>query len=428
MTHTITSPSINRRPATALGGVLLAAVLATACTTTTAGHPRTTTPGTDPTASSGPPVADVTVVERPGYGPVDAAVGDPAGVITGPTGAVVTYAGALVVQACSVLTVQDIRAAGALVVGSVTRRVFDGVGTGALDVRSAGWGLPSDTNSCDYPLTHSGADGKGAVLIVVHQPGYTDLDILRRATTHSDPAEMIGPVAAHPRHTPIPDTHDWQLSYHDMLVELSIDHPQDTVTRALLVLAAQRLVQLADHPTGPPRWQFDSSAWTGDHAHACTVLSNADTRTILGVDPSPLATEWITSAVGRINFATTTPGGDLDYNHVTSTCRRSAPAPDHSDRQFLQVEIDTYEAATAAELALQFLTQFYDDHTQLGAPIGDGTLYYADSDDDATLVIRARRTIVRISYDNPTRSITDDERIRTLTPIAQHIADQLGRF
>ncbi|GAA1275923.1 hypothetical protein GCM10009609_43660 [Pseudonocardia aurantiaca] len=74
-------------------------------------------PGPNPAAPAG---ADTLSIERPGFPPNAPAVGDLAALVVERGRAALTYRGAPVVQACDLVTLDDITAAGLAVVGGTT--------------------------------------------------------------------------------------------------------------------------------------------------------------------------------------------------------------------------------------------------------------------------------------------------------------------
>src|SRR5687768_11392328 len=99
-----------------------------------------------------------TYITREGYEDENDAVGDAAAIFAKPTDRVINFAGQRVVQACTLLTLDDLKANGILLnansfTGPVTRNVYDGRGnqqTGNISeytTRSS-----DDINNCSYYL------------------------------------------------------------------------------------------------------------------------------------------------------------------------------------------------------------------------------------------------------------------------------------
>lgn len=393
-------------------------------------------PGTAPTqgtaVSDSPPLAgqtggteDVLYVPRPGYEGGPASIGDPAAVITGPVGAPVAYGGVAVVPACSLVTVEDIRAAGGLLwpnglASGIERDFFDGHGTAPLPLTK--WMLPSDTERCSYTLQPD-AD-RGTVRIEVYQPTYAHPEALNSRTRGRTPAPAISAATIHARPITEPYTRDWILTYRDVLVELTVRDRRERLHQPLLTAAAHHLVELVNHPTGPPAFSYDSPTMAGDTARACEVFGEDEFMTVFGTASSPIASEHIASSVGVIDYG----GRENSFNYVTNTCRRRTNHPDRylTGQLSLTVELTTYETTRGAETAFRYHRDGNPDHTPAPTTIGDDTLYTSD---DPTLSIRRGRVIARIHLDDPAAPHRpSDENLRALGLVAEAVADRLGEF
>ena len=402
---------------------------ASACTGTTAGVPH---PVVEPTGQNAVTVA------RPGYEGLPPSIADPAALVSGEPGAVVSV-GAPVVQACGLVRVEDIRAAGGLVwpnglAAAVERRYFDGRGAGVVvPVRS----LPAGRNVCRYPLMPD--RDRGFVEVEVAQPGYATPEAISARTRGLTVAPTIGGADVYTRTTTTDPTHSgWVLAYRDTVVDLDVRHPDPTVREALVEAAAQRLVQFTTTPEGPRPIAYDSPTWTGTVGLACAVLGNAEFRAVFGVDASPIVREQVASAIGVVAFdpgAIAEAGGSIRsgelLNYVDNTCVRRSVLPGRSDAQqfALSVTIHTYETADAAHVDFHSNRRTRPNQVPVPTQIGDETLYSSQPGRDHVLSFRRGRLVIELHYEDPTTTVaTAAERIRVLTPVATAIAEQLRTF
>ncbi|HEY0637603.1 MAG TPA: hypothetical protein VGD67_08145 [Pseudonocardiaceae bacterium] len=362
------------------------------------------------------------------------AVGDPAAVITGPAGPPVLINGQPVLQPCALLTAQDIRTAGGYLTANPTdglhRRVFDtttddltGVDTGSR------YDLPNNGPHCHYTLTIGG--GTGSIDLAVHQPTYANPNGIRTATTTLTTGTTpvaIGPVAVHQRRNPNPDTTTWALIHPQALAELVIRHPDPTFTKTIVDLVAARIPTQLANPVGPPRWQYDSPTFTGDHLTACDLLDATVVRQILGVDPIALAEETAAAAVGRIDYGDLLPGGPRNY--LRTSCTRHAQGTETTEptdprnqtaHSWVQLDATTYEAPAVAQAQLAFLRGYHPDHTTV--PVEDAdAIHLTPSDGTPEMAIGVGRVVLQISYGIAHRHAIDTaERIRTIGRVLERV-------
>jgi hypothetical protein len=168
---------------------------------------------------------------------------------------------------------------------------------------------------------------------------------------------------------------------------------------------------------------YDSPIFKGKVVNACTLVNNADFKSILGVDSGPYVDEKMSSAVGVIeNYETK----EL-YNYVSHDCKRRSPDGTTKDKT-LNVKIETYETVEGAKANTKFeLNSGFAKNVQPISPtIGDES-YYADTAGlDKAVVMRKGRVIVRVNYYLPrgNAEISAAQRIQALTPLVTSIANE----
>lgn len=375
---------------------------------------------------------DLVRVDRPGYTiPPGSAIADPAALVSGSAGDPVIHGGRPVVQACSVVTPQGLREAGMLLwpnplAGAVERTYFDGQSKERLPV--SGYVLPaSGGNECLYTLELGGGD-RGAVTVSVHQTTYASPTAMNLQQRRYRPAslELDGvEVLTRSDSSGDPAVGRYALPHKDALVELRVEHPSEERRAALLRVAARQLDALTRQPAGPSEFRYDSPAFTGDVANGCR-LAGADTfRAMFGVQPSPLVTEHVASAVGVVDSKTV---GEVNY--VDHACIRRSVGETLADTDALEIEVRTYEAAAAAEASFAFDRERAQGVVDV-ADTGDEAFYAGSrlDGDDGTLAFRKGRAVVVAGfYIRAKRAGSAQERLRRLLPVAQAVAERMTAF
>lgn len=394
-----------------------------ACTDTTSGTPRPGSTASAGAASDGAPdgLADVLTVPRPGYRDLP---GDPAAVVAGPPGPVVRYGGVPVVPACNLITPQDIRAAGGFLwptslASAITRTTIDDEGAAGLTVPRTI--LPSYTEECSYTLEPD--TDRGWVKIAVYQPTYADPEAITTRTRGLTPAPSIGATTVYERTRTEPYTHDWALTYGDVLAELSVRDRRETLPRPLLTVAAQRLVELVTTPAGRRPFQLDSPTMAGELPQPCDLIGETEFATVFGSPSSPLLTESMASAVGVIDFG----GPDATFNYIEASCRRGTTDAGRSltAQLNLEAQLQTYETAHGART--DFATR-QNDATAVPDQISD-QIQFGVFGGSRVLSVRVGRVIAHLSYRDPDElEPSAEKQIRLLLPVARVVAQRLDQF
>lgn len=311
-----------------------------------------------------PRPVDVLVYERPGLPPPGPAVGDGGGLVSRAGGRPVSYDGVPVVQACELLTPEDVAGLGLQVrSGTLTGMIRlsyleDG---GEIAPYPIGATAP---NVCSYSI----APDLGLIDITVHQPAYSGAEALGRSLQwdFGPPVEMRG-VQVHQRLRPFDDVMAPWLRLDDVHVELYIDLPDDLARRVLDHLLA-RLPAVAAAPAGPIAFAYDSPAMPLPHVDACAISDWSDAQDLAGgAGPSAQVQEHLATGVGRIVYE-----GGLESNYVNHWCRRQA-AGDAPRPASLTVRTKTFDDPAAPAASMAFTRGYYNapDTTRL---IGEESL------------------------------------------------------
>jgi hypothetical protein len=386
------------RPARA--AVALAAVaLVTGCTVSTGGAARP---------------LDLLTVERPGHPPNGPGVGDPVALASEPGGAPVTYGGSAVVQACDVVTLDDLASLGVALLGGtanglVTRDHLDGQGRAPVPVGPGN--LVDEQNTCHYVLGPDGA--RGSIDVHVHQPGYTGEQALDDALRydHRQVAEL-GPVQVFEPVRPMADFPVRRLRHKDVHVELTTSRLSATQQQTVLQTVADRLPGLAADPPGPPRFAYDSPTFPVDHVDACAISRADDVRALFGVEAGPSVEEGLSPGVGRMSFL----GSDLEANYVDHMCRRGTPEGYFGGGSSVAVHTTTFDSDDGAAAQFEFLRFFYGGE-DTSAPVADGSFLSRRRNQD-TAVVRSGLAVIRIEPVSAGRIVPRDALLLVAAAIA----------
>lgn len=271
--------------------------------------------------------SDPLSMHRPGYPPNGPGIGDPAALMSEPGSAdPVSYRGVPVVQACDLVTPEDLGAAAGLLLvpatatGLVQRNYLDG--QGSTELPTADGGVHTESNTCHYVV---GPDtDRASVTVHVHQTSYVDPDALARELRYDyRPSGSIGPVEVlQPLRTMGEFATPW-LRYRDVSVQLILGPFPEQVTARFVEAIAARLPAVVARPGGPRRFGYRSPIFPVDYVNACEISAGEDFQAVFGIPPSPSVLEGVSPSVGRIEF---TAVGGISANYVAHECRRHSTA------------------------------------------------------------------------------------------------------
>jgi hypothetical protein len=394
----------------ALGAAVLVAAVTAGCSPSTGWSPPTS--------------ADVLSTQRPGYPPNAEAVGDPAALVSEPGGAAVTYRGMPVVQACDLVTLEDIAAAGLTLRGGtasglVRRNYLDGQGDARLPIEPGI--LVAEDNTCSYGILGEDAARPAGINVQVHQPSYVgkraiddELSDRHRRIADLGDVQVFEPVR------PVAEFTARWMRYRDVYVEVLIDRVPDPQAQALLAALAERLPAVATNPTGPRRFDYRSPTFPVEYVNGCEISTADDFRALFRIEPSPSMKEGLSPGVGRMWFDT-----GVEANYVDHRCERHTPET-FTDSSSLVVEVKTYDSVDAAASWFAFHRQRsagIDTPTRLGdesitARLGEGL---GMGPPQEAVVFRVGMAVVAVTlYDGP-GNLTGDTH-QELLPIATAIA------
>ncbi|HSX08366.1 MAG TPA: hypothetical protein VLG11_05725 [Candidatus Saccharimonadales bacterium] len=371
------------------------------------------------------------VIERPGYSNVaDNGSADPFGLTQVSTGKVVSYQGQNIIQACSVLTLQNIRDAGFLTssssaTGPTTRTFFDGVGAGSI-IKGSDLGVPfdQDTNSCIYKL-----EGTGSASVSLYQSSYVNMDSVNTEIHSSYDAQ--------------PDSNGFKVYlYHDttgralknsnlymvtgngIAAQVIINTPTaDTSGRdKLMNIITTNMAKALSTPTPLLNFTYKSPIFTGSSLNACDLTDNLIVKSLFNKDASPLVDESEANSIGLV----VSSASGKKYNYTESSCTRRTPAETYLDASTVRVDVNTYETLDGAKELMAFDrsgSPFSKNIQNLPTTVGDESFFGDVATSDNCLVFRKGRAIVYVTFNlaRGSGSPPASARIQVLTPIAQYI-------
>lgn len=181
----------------------------------------------------------------------------------------VEYKGEPVVQACDVITVDDLGKAGLSLEApffALDRTYFDGEGKGELETPKGHRPPSMNTNECTYVV-----QGKDSVTVEVYEPSYTNQSQLDYEMEYNFEAiPDIEGVKAYAYQSEA-DIREYRLQHGSLTADINFNflNADDKREKQLLQIAAKRLAQLEAKPRGPIRAEYESELFSADYINGC---------------------------------------------------------------------------------------------------------------------------------------------------------------
>ena len=401
--------------------------------------------------STGPGVA---YYDRPGYDrqKLGNAFADPFAVKFTPNNTPVIYKGNKVIQACNLLSVEDITKQDLLLKANtlptpVSRTFNDGIGKSDYNQRIyssslSGSSLGGEINNCHYVL--EAVDGTPGIDINVFQPfsvpndvvteelqeNYTATGTLEglQVYTKKDSASISGRNAT--EYIAI------QPGKGAFYLSLDLGADQASKKQPLLEAAAKNFVREQANPSGLDRLEYDSPIFPKSVVRACELITNEHVRMLSGRDAGPLAREGVATSIGSIRLNI---GGDqVSYLNIDNECTRgtngggSGLGSDDAGDLNLTVETLTFLTDTPAKYSIDLQRQKNPNNRgsmPLPVEVGDESVGYTDISGGHHIVFSKGRVVVDIQLDQFAQRITKttslSSAIEKLMPIAESMADKI---
>lgn len=371
-----------------------------------------------------------TYITRPGYEGENDGIGDATALISAPGDKIASFAGAQVMQACTLLTLDDIKSNGLLLeanslTGPLERIFQDGQGSQAQPKLSDIL-APSaeDTNSCRY-----GLKDQGVVQLAILQPfnvsnAALDDDIQDMYTAQQD---MQGFKVYKKIKENQYDKNEttYLIRSPKAAAELRISLTDQAKKDALLNLVAERVQKAQNTPTPIAKISYKSPVMPNAVYTDCSILGDANFKQALGVEASPLTKERFASSIGVIED----PSTKKLYNYSSYDCRREIV--DNQGRGYFTLQSTTYETVDAAKemFAFEQTPDAMATNIQAVTPaIGDESFFGDPAALRNALVFRKGRLIVRVSFYKDGNNVPAAQQISTLRPILDAAVKDIKGF
>lgn len=350
-------------------------------------------------------------------------IGDPAPLITkAGSAAPASYKGTAVIQACNVLTIEDIRKLGlALTPNTLTgieRNYIDGESQG--DTRAFPTSLAStdDSNSCSYPLYRPQGTG---VTVEIYQPPYNSPDAINYELSRQ--YQQSGNAEGYPQYIQEVEGRTYYfLRDGNSAVRIGLRKlTDDQLSKKIVAAVAANYKREAAAPKGPFRFAYDSPVFKKDYLNSCEIVSAHDAGALFGGPAKPFLREQVATATGVTQYKA--KDTSTAFSNIRHTCTRQAVSNGYSNRKSLAVKTESFTTDQAATLQMTSGRQLDDKVVRVPAGIGDDAYFSPSTGEKPELTVRQGRFVMNFSLLDQTRpNMTDNEMIQALTPVAQAAA------
>ncbi len=378
--------------------------------------------------------------DRAGYdrSKLRADVGDPMAIKTAPGDKPQSLvSGTVIVQACSLLTQDDLTKAGIKLYANAfgypfIQNYLDESGEAKFAADPNHMLGASDTMSCNYGIE----DGK-IVNVAVNQPFTatdgavaSDIDLL-----HYNKQADQGGFQIYTRTSALGDdkTSYTLLRKNNTTIEVKLPESTDPKITGLVKTVMSNFDAFTQHPKGVSTVSYSTPTFTQSYAKACDLVDNADMKNLTGVDASPLVRSFWPSGTGVADFSKVS-SDKVKTNYLRSQCIRTSNDPSYKTligikTHTLQVTTTTYENNTAAAEGLKYIgVGEGNDSAVKESGIGEEAYLYKTPNEDKQLALgfRQGRVVVELISDFASQNSMDKTSYGAkLTPVAEKIAAQL---
>jgi hypothetical protein len=385
--------------------------------------------------------------ERPGYdlNKLGSGTADPFAVKFMPNDTAVSHKNNKVVQACNVLTVDDVTKQGLFIKANtlstpIARVINDGVGKGDYEQKISasslsGLSLGADINSCTYVLESD--DEAPTIVVNAFQPFTVSEKVIDdRLKTYTASSSIEG-LEVFTKQASATDRTEYIVRQRgNGAFYLSLGTSQADKKQALLAAAAKNFVREQSNPTGVSTLTYDSPVFPKSIARACELLTNDEVRTLSGRDAGPLARENIASSIGTLIFSNF--NDDTPYPYITNECTRSTTgggsglSGDGLGNFSLGVETTSFLTTAPAKHAVKMQEQKGPNNREslaLKEQVGDGGVAYTSASGDFRIIFSKGRFVVELSLEQQSTRTAGVSNLaqaaEKLTPITKAMAERV---
>jgi len=380
--------------------------------------------------------------DRPGFdrAKLSANIGDPMAIkITPNKEAQELQSGTVVIPACSLLTKDNINAAGLqLYVNNFgfpfIQNYLDDSGKASFAPDPNNMPSGEDTMGCVY-----GIQGGETIAVAVNQPfiatdravaSYIDL------LSYAKQPDSNG-FEVYTRTNTIGDKkdYDYLIRKNGATVTLSVPGTQKDKADGLLKTIMSNFDQFAQHPNGASMVSYDTPTFTQSFVKSCDLVDNDDMKNLTGVDASPLVQAMWPTATGVADFSPVSTY-KTKSNYLRNQCIRTSNEPGEKTligikKHTLRITTMTYENSQAASEGFKHvMLGDSNDSVKKGTGLGDESAIYKTNDDDKQLAVgfRQGRVVVQLVYDFAFQDTTYADYVKKLSPVSDKIAAKLVEF
>jgi len=342
--------------------------------------------------------------DRAGYdrSKLSDAVADPFAVTFTKNANAVDYKGNKVIQACNLLSVDEITKQDLLIKANtaptpISRTFNDSVGKGDYNQKIytsslSGSSLGKDMNNCHYVLEAD--EGVPAIDINVFQPFSVPSDVVAEEIQDNYTATgTVEELAVYTKKDSVTIGGDDITEYIVMqqgtgafYLSLNLGNDNASKEQALLETAAKNFLREQTNPTGVSKLAYDSPIFPKSIVRACDLITNEHIRSLSGKDAGPLVREGIASSIAKIQF--NTQDDQTPYLNVSNECTRgttgggSGLGSDGAGDLNLKAEVVSFLEDTPAKYSVDLQRQKNPnnrDSVDTPTKIGDGSVGYTDA-------------------------------------------------
>lgn len=354
-------------------------------------------------------------------------IGDPAALISKTGGSTVTYKGEKIIQACNLLTIEELRKMDIKILPSsmtsFERTYFDGQSEGKLYSFPTSLASGEDSNMCGYPLNEQ----RSTIDIDIYQPAYSQPSAIDYELSSFERRGSLEGFARFER--TVEDSTYYLMRDGDSALQVYLRKISDkNLADKIVSTITKNYKREKAAPAGPVQFAYGSPIFERGYLNGCDVTKAADVKRIFSADTAPLVTERVATATGVVHYSTQEESERFAY--IDHTCVRKAVSKSgFGDRQSFTIETMSFTKEEAAKLQMASGRQLDDKVAEISQKVGDDSYFSYTTGDNPEMTIRKGRFIMNISmYDQAQPDIDDQQMIQALTPVAADVINRVKDF
>ena len=369
-----------------------------------------------------------TIYQRPGFNvSSNSGIADPDAITFKTNPQATTYKGEKVIQACSIISKEDLNKIGIKLkpnslAGPFKRAYFTGNGTNYYYDKN--YGMPDNVNSCSYSFN---ANQLQYMYVFVYQKSYVNPKAIeyQKERYYKAQPEISG-VKVYLEEPSIKlknlkNLKNYLLEYGDVTAYLSIELNDQNQIQKILQTAATNLINQVKQPRGVDHVAYNSPTYSKRFVNSCELLTDSDYKAVFGVDPYPINYEEFATGIGVIKYEVSFKDSTL-WNYVEHKCAKESKGSGHI--QVLAIDLQAFEETKAAQMEIDFLNQKYKGQQIQG--IGDKAIFFNDGPRKNDFFVRKGRFVFRLGMSDFGKSLESHEVSQKLSVVAQNVVQRLN--